>query len=402
MQFEVSRYAFAISSPLGELSQRYPTVRWTARPLGRQWLVRAEGPPEDVEDALREAVRARARRVEDPQGPACLLLSPSRAESRRLLQIEAAGGTILPPLSWSEGSIIVRVAVPLPKPGADPFRPGPGTRLLSRRKSSLRDLLTEVDGGRSGPSRLSERQLSVLREAIQGGYYDVPRKAPLEHIAARLGIQRSTAEEHLRRGESILLGSFRPLLDARASGEEALPVPTPQTLETYARFSHELDLYVQMILRNGRISHVRLARSAPLPHRGHPYLARILHHIQTGQDDLTDLPVELDVSGFDREVLEALRRIPPGETITYGALARLLGHPRSARAVGNAVARNPISVVIPCHRVVPAQGGIGNYSAEGGSRTKETLLRQEGATIDPGSATVRGRGRSHHRRRVLP
>jgi len=80
---------------------------------------------------------------------------------------------------------------------------------------------------------------------------------------------------------------------------------------------------------------------------------------------------------FSRKVLEACARIPLGETVSYGRLAARIGAPRAARAVGNVMARNPLPLVIPCHRVVRSGGGLGNYG--GGTSLKERLLRQEGA-----------------------
>ena len=76
-------------------------------------------------------------------------------------------------------------------------------------------------------------------------------------------------------------------------------------------------------------------------------------------------------------VWKALKRVPAGQTITYGELAKRAGYPGAARAVGSAVACNPLPVVIPCHRVVPASGGIGKYSAKGGVRRKRELLDME-------------------------
>lgn len=83
-------------------------------------------------------------------------------------------------------------------------------------------------------------------------------------------------------------------------------------------------------------------------------------------------------SGFRRRALEAARRIPPGETATYGDLAAEVGNPKAARAVGTAMATNPIPIILPCHRVVPAGGGLGNYG--GGVEIKALLLELEGYT----------------------
>lgn len=91
-------------------------------------------------------------------------------------------------------------------------------------------------------------------------------------------------------------------------------------------------------------------------------------------------PVDLTrVGPFEREVLAALRRIPAGQVRTYRAIARALGDPGAARAVGMACARNPLPLLIPCHRVVRSDGGLGGYSLRGGVDLKRRLLEAEGA-----------------------
>ena len=90
-----------------------------------------------------------------------------------------------------------------------------------------------------------------------------------------------------------------------------------------------------------------------------------------------DLPMELDGTPFQREVWAELARIPYGETISYGELARRVGRPRGPRAVGQANGRNPIPIIVPCHRVL-ASNGIGGYG--GGLKVKRALLALEGVT----------------------
>ena len=80
-------------------------------------------------------------------------------------------------------------------------------------------------------------------------------------------------------------------------------------------------------------------------------------------------------TAFQRRVWDAIRAIPSGETATYGALAERIGRPGAARAVANACARNPVALLIPCHRVVPAAGGEGGY--RWGPERKTRLLRIE-------------------------
>jgi len=93
-----------------------------------------------------------------------------------------------------------------------------------------------------------------------------------------------------------------------------------------------------------------------------------------------DLALDLgSVPGFQREVLRALARVPYGATSTYGALAAAVDRPRAARAVGGALNRNPVPVVLPCHRVVGANGTLVGYG--GGLDRKRALLALEGVTL---------------------
>jgi len=88
-----------------------------------------------------------------------------------------------------------------------------------------------------------------------------------------------------------------------------------------------------------------------------------------------DIPRRLEGTRFQREVWTALLDIPHGHTSTYGAIARLLGMPAAARAVGAANGRNPISIIVPCHRLVGAQGALTGYG--GGMERKAWLLDHE-------------------------
>ena len=99
-----------------------------------------------------------------------------------------------------------------------------------------------------------------------------------------------------------------------------------------------------------------------------------------GDDEVLNLPVDLGFvhAPFRREVLETLHdTVPRGEVVTYGALAARSGRPKAFRAAATACARNPVPIVVPCHRVLPGGGGIGNYG--GGVARKRVLLELEGA-----------------------
>ncbi len=100
--------------------------------------------------------------------------------------------------------------------------------------------------------------------------------------------------------------------------------------------------------------------------------------------DLSDIPLDLAaLPDFDRRVYEIARTIPPGETMTYGEIAARLDDPGIARAVGQALGKNPVAVIVPCHRVLAAGGHIGGFSANGGVATKRRLLAIESAHRPP-------------------
>jgi methylated-DNA-[protein]-cysteine S-methyltransferase len=93
-----------------------------------------------------------------------------------------------------------------------------------------------------------------------------------------------------------------------------------------------------------------------------------------------DVPLDMEsLSNFQRKVLVACRRIPYGQTSTYGALAAAAGSPGAARAVGRAMATNRWPLIVPCHRVLASGGRLGGYSARGGLTTKQRLLDMERA-----------------------
>jgi methylated-DNA-[protein]-cysteine S-methyltransferase len=107
---------------------------------------------------------------------------------------------------------------------------------------------------------------------------------------------------------------------------------------------------------------------------------RVVRLLRGEAEDLSDVPVDWGgAPEFDRGVWEATRRIPPGETRTYGELASEVGAPSAAQAVGVALGRNPVPIIIPCHRVLASGGRSGGFSAPGGVETKFRLLAIERA-----------------------
>jgi methylated-DNA-[protein]-cysteine S-methyltransferase len=108
---------------------------------------------------------------------------------------------------------------------------------------------------------------------------------------------------------------------------------------------------------------------------------RMVASLRGEADDLVDVPLDLDaLPPFRRKVLEVVHTIPAGETLSYGEVAVAVGSPGAARAVGQALGRNPFPIVIPCHRVLAAGGRIGGFTAEGGVSVKAKMLAAEGVT----------------------
>lgn len=115
-----------------------------------------------------------------------------------------------------------------------------------------------------------------------------------------------------------------------------------------------------------------------------PLLAKAVAQLQEYlEGDRTDFDLPLDLhaaTDFQRHVYEELVRVPHGRLTTYGGLARALGRPEAAQAVGQAVGANPVPIVIPCHRVVAADGKLGGFS--GGLPVKVALLAIENVQVD--------------------
>ncbi len=117
------------------------------------------------------------------------------------------------------------------------------------------------------------------------------------------------------------------------------------------------------------------------PEPAHPVLAQARRQLDAyfaRTHTVFDLPLDLSAgTAFQTRVWQALQAIPAGLTQSYAALAERIGAPRAVRAVGAAIGRNPVSIVVPCHRVIGASGALTGYA--GGLARKTALLRLEGA-----------------------
>ena len=143
----------------------------------------------------------------------------------------------------------------------------------------------------------------------------------------------------------------------------------------------------------------RLARRFPAASEAAPppaitaAIAAVAALLAAKPSDLSAIAVDMTgVPPFHRRVYEALRAIPPGETLSYGALASIAGAPGAARAVGQALKRNPFAMIVPCHRVLASGGKLGGFTASGGIATKLKLLALEGTPSNGAAEAFAGDG----------
>lgn len=126
--------------------------------------------------------------------------------------------------------------------------------------------------------------------------------------------------------------------------------------------------------------HPRPRKHVAQSHKVHPLAARMRDWFAGAEDDFLDVELDLDdCTPFQLAAVEALRRLPRGEVVTYGELAALAGRPGAARAIGTLCATNRFAVIVPCHRVVSASG-IGGYGSLG-EEYKRRLLGLDGVAF---------------------
>lgn len=146
---------------------------------------------------------------------------------------------------------------------------------------------------------------------------------------------------------------------------------------------------VQLPEATPRATESRIARKCGASQPGAPpkQIAELIEKMQKHlEGEVQDFrSVALDLENFDtffRQIYEATREIPPGQTRTYGEIAKAVGQPAAAQEVGQAMAKNPVPIIVPCHRVSAARGKLGGFSAPGGPATKAKLLAIEGAPVN--------------------
>lgn len=106
--------------------------------------------------------------------------------------------------------------------------------------------------------------------------------------------------------------------------------------------------------------------------------ARICVYFNGGKIDFSGVECALDrCPPFHKKVYKKLMKVPYGKTVTYAELAKMVGNPKASRAVGSAMAKNPLPLIIPCHRVIKSNGEIGNFSSDRGPALKCTMINME-------------------------
>jgi methylated-DNA-[protein]-cysteine S-methyltransferase len=126
------------------------------------------------------------------------------------------------------------------------------------------------------------------------------------------------------------------------------------------------------------------AAETPPPPLVQDAVSRIAALLRGERDDLRSIVLDMGgIPAFNQRVYQVARDIPPGQILTYGEVAAKLGQPGAARAVGQALGRNPFAPVVPCHRVLATGAGMGGFSASGGVAVKQRMLQIEGALPAP-------------------
>ena len=218
-----------------------------------------------------------------------------------------------------------------------------------------------------------------------------------------------------RRTKPANKGSFRSSAEARAKGYRACkicrpdePSKVPETIFV-TRYKSPLGEYVMGSSKNGIVclktrgqakKYLKRWRQDKLmPRKGglhNRQLKALLDRYFSGKLRRFAVPLDLRGTTFQRRVWKALSRIPYGETRSYRQIAEAVGLPNAARAIGRAVGSNPISIVIPCHRVIGSNGALIGYG--GGLDRKAALLRMEGLKSPGAFGTGRPQDENRTRR----
>jgi AraC family transcriptional regulator, regulatory protein of adaptative response / methylated-DNA-[protein]-cysteine methyltransferase len=212
-------------------------------------------------------------------------------------------------------------------------------------------------------ARLKERR-TVITALFEAGYGSTSRL--YERASAQLGMTPAT---YKRGGKGM---SIRYSVNASPLGRLLLGVTERGICAVYLG---AVDGPLETALnKEYPAAAIERANGEPLP-----WLKELLEHL-AGQRPHLELPLDVQATAFQWRVWQELRQIPYGQTRTYSEIAAALGQPKAVRAVGRACATNPVSVVIPCHRVLRGDGSLGGY--RWGLDRKEALLRHERTEVE--------------------
>ncbi|MEJ2510273.1 MAG: MGMT family protein [Anaerolineales bacterium] len=148
----------------------------------------------------------------------------------------------------------------------------------------------------------------------------------------------------------------------------------------YLRFDDDAAEFIAKIAKS--IEHEQQPNILYSPEKLSPYQTAIQNYCQ----DKTPIPLSLtldvsELTDFQQEILQYVREIPFGASTTYGEIAEAIENPNASRAIGQVLRRNPIPIIIPCHRVLSADGTLGGYGGVMGSKRKIALLKHEGVIL---------------------
>jgi AraC family transcriptional regulator, regulatory protein of adaptative response / methylated-DNA-[protein]-cysteine methyltransferase len=249
------------------------------------------------------------------------------------------------------------------------------------------------------------REAGLAPHHLQRTFKRVMGISPREYAdALRMGVFRT----RVRKGAAVIDATFEAGFGSTSRLYERAPGQLGMTPATFAKGGQGLDLrYTIVDCPLGRLLVAATERGVSLVSLGdadaaleralreeYPaaqltradeslaaWVRQIVKHLE-GREPHLDLPVDVRATAFQWQVWQELQRIPRGETRSYAEVARAIGRPRAVRAVARACATNPVALVVPCHRVVPAAGGTGGY--RWGASRKARLLERESLSARSG------------------
>jgi AraC family transcriptional regulator, regulatory protein of adaptative response / methylated-DNA-[protein]-cysteine methyltransferase len=269
--------------------------------------------------------------------------------------------------------LVERAFHELAETGDEPVRFAQIVRKLGTTPGTLRRAFLQVTGLR--PRQLAqtlrlERFKKMLRDGksiadalYETGYGSTSRV--YEHSNAQLGMTPAT---YRKGGQNMKIGYSI----AKSSLGKVLVAATDRGVS--AVYLGEGDAHLVNELRE----EYPRAEISPAAHAFDRWVKEIVERVE-GNPPRMELPLDLQATAFQRRVWQELQRIPRGSTRTYSQIARALGNPKAVRAVARACATNPVSVVVPCHRVIRGDGGLAGYRW-GMSRKQQLLAREAGSS----------------------